>query len=598
MGTGLSSSSKGDPVDTMRRNDICPHVHTLSKTQFRKMVRRKFLGEVNGSIPKSASIPPEVKENSPAHVIANAAAPFTGKDDLLRTQTILHCEACAGVGEGKAKEAKEYVADLAKKSKIGAICNLELWLCMHCGKMACLDSTKGKKHVFDHYKETGHSVWIQCHDSHIFCIPCQKFLYPRELSGSSAYERALDDIVYQWLLTLGRVRVWWRVLDKNGTGGSEGDSKIVRGIENFGNTCFFTSTCQALTHCPTLVSKISSLYDPDRPIQTELTKLMNVYWDSKWKNNYINPRPFFRAVQRNALFGQYGDHTMEDANSLIVDILNGLEPKMVNETFGVGLCSLITCRQCQGSRDAGKDALKTFDKNFPEKPTSLITSYAVGPPPKHTALPMETVLSLAICSDSDMTPTNSETEVKENKKADGAEDRVIRKMTIHMKDAQRPSVKLEELIQRYFVEESIPDYRCPTCKTKGGCHKQVKPKRLPPVLLLQLKRFAPIAMGVQIKCHRKVDIPKTLTLDNPSGGKIRYTLSSMIVHDGGMGGGHNMCYTPVEKSYRASKTAKEDEKTGAEGDDGWIWFSDRHIGAVSHDEVKASEPYIVIFEQA
>eukprot|EP00954_Amorphochlora_amoebiformis_P009542 742291-Amorphochlora_amoeboformis.AAC.2 len=47
---GLSSSSKGDPVDTMRRNDICPHVHTLSKTQFRKMVRRKFLGEVKGRV--------------------------------------------------------------------------------------------------------------------------------------------------------------------------------------------------------------------------------------------------------------------------------------------------------------------------------------------------------------------------------------------------------------------------------------------------------------------------------------------------------------------------------------------------------------------
>uniref|UniRef100_A0A6V3KVY6 ubiquitinyl hydrolase 1 n=1 Tax=Lotharella globosa TaxID=91324 RepID=A0A6V3KVY6_9EUKA len=513
----------------------CKHVPMLSKADFRKMIRRKFLGEVNGSIPSSAQVCPEVTKESSASVIASAGAPYTGKDELIRTQTIIHCEACASEGGGHSEEAKERVRKLVEDSRIGSICNLDLWLCMHCGFMGCLNSSK--QHVFGHFKKTGHAVWIQCHDSHVFCIPCLKYVYPRELSGSNRYEQLLDNIVYQWLLTLGRVRIWWRCLEKNEP---PGDSKeIVRGVENFGNTCFFTSTCQALTHCKPFCDKITKTYTNDRPIEAELRNLINLYWSKGVSPKHINPRRFFTAVQQNALFGQYGDHTMEDANSLVVDILNGVDPQMANSTFGVRLGSMITCKgtDCiQAQRQSMNAELVT--NQWPTRAAEAILDFTFGPAPSLRALPMETVLSLGIAE----IANEQQTETKNNNNNNTStgdimqggtrqERAVFQAMTIHVPKDEKP-VALEALIKRYFAEEPIPDYKCGKCNKKGACFKTVRPRSLPPVLILQLKRFAPIAMGVQIKCHRKVEVPEMLDmkgfLPDDYKDEAKYKLSSMV----------------------------------------------------------------------
>mmetsp|Transcript_27065 Transcript_27065/g.65787 ORF Transcript_27065/g.65787 Transcript_27065/m.65787 type:complete len:622 (-) Transcript_27065:120-1985(-) len=597
-GGGGGSASR--PAMTTRGGRGCAHVAKLQKGKFRALVRRKFLGEVNGSIPRSAQLAPRVDKNSPAAVLANAGAPKTGKDSLLRTQTILHCQACASDGGGKSEKAKGYVQNLVAQTKIGAICNLDIWMCMQCGEMACLGNDQ--QHVFQHYAKTGHPLWIQCHDSHVFCIPCQLYVYPRELSMSSHYERILDDIVYQWLLTLGRVRVWWRVLDQQDPKDEKGNPlETVRGIENFGNTCFFTSTCQALVHCSALVGKVMSAHDSGRPIQTQLKELMKLYWDQQKSFRHINPRPFFRAVQQNALFGQYGDHTMEDANSLVVDIFNGLDSKLVDDLFGFKLQSRITCRKCASVRHKAGDALSDVCKGIEERARNIILDFVFGEAPSARNLPSETMLSLGLA---DMSASENKLPSFKESSIGSSTARVFSLMTIHAQAGNSKSVKLADLIKRYFAKEHIPDYRCSGCKEKGGCYKEVSPRELPPVLMMQLKRFAPSPLGSQIKCHRRVEVPITLkgaTFDGKSeNGGQTYRLCSMVVHDGGMGGGHNMCYVrlpSLASQMMVGKCSDKNSGSDSSGGDEWMWFSDRHIGPVSPDEVAAAEPYILMYEK-
>ena len=55
-------------------------------------------------------------------------------------------------------------------------------------------------------------------------------------------------------------------------------------------------------------------------------------------------------------------------------------------------------------------------------------------------------------------------------------------------------------------------------------------------------------------------------------------LKSMVVHDGGIGGGHNMAYVRDGNA--------------------WYWFSDEHFAVVSQGEVDRAEPYLLFYERA
>ena len=76
-----------------------------------------------------------------------------------------------------------------------------------------------------------------------------------------------------------------------------------------------------------------------------------------------------------------------------------------------------------------------------------------------------------------------------------------------------------------------------------------------------------------------------------------YNLSAINVHDGGMGGGHNMAYVRTRGEKGEEKGASEEEDTpGVEGGQ-WTWYSDRNFGPVPYSEVASSEPSILFFER-
>ena len=139
-----------------------------------------------------------------------------------------------------------------------------VWACLECASLHCLDLRKHAiPHLFAHLQEqqataprsalerflgsnteTQHkcTLMLNCQDVHIFCMSCQSYVYPRELSFDNAAEDALNPVAEGWLQVLGLTRLWWN--DLPNTTGKSGS----RGLKNFGNTCFFTSTVQALVH--------------------------------------------------------------------------------------------------------------------------------------------------------------------------------------------------------------------------------------------------------------------------------------------------------------------------------------------------------------
>ena len=81
----------------------------------------------------------------------------------------------------------------------------ELWLCLHCGKVLCLDAAKSADHAIAHTKKSkGCHLMLSCLDSHIFCCTCSCYLYPRELSGlDDTAEALLTPLAETWLQILG-----------------------------------------------------------------------------------------------------------------------------------------------------------------------------------------------------------------------------------------------------------------------------------------------------------------------------------------------------------------------------------------------------------
>eukprot|EP01052_Picozoa_sp_SAG31_P019733 SAG31_NODE_1452_length_8286_cov_6.329547_3_plen_310_part_00 len=185
-------------------------------------------------------------------------------------------------------------------------------------------------------------------------------------------------------------------------------------------------------------------------------------------------------------------------------------------------------------------------------------------------------------------------------------------------------IGVETLLRRYFREEPTPDYQCEQCGKRGHARKvtqMIGPP--PPALCLHLKRFATIPQPtppeppdataggsspvtpnksslakkrpapsiIMAKSHRHVLAPVVIDLAaedsngqpilemGTGGATCTYELFGIVVHDGGMGGGHYMAYC---RRLQGPKPA-----SGAHAGD-WHWFSDQFHQPVPDAEVSAS----------
>lgn len=452
-----------------------------------------------------------------------------------------------------------------------------LWICLNCCKVLCIG--EGEHALAHRNGRRGCDLLLSCEDSHILCCACEKYLYPREIAGNSEHERILTPAVEAWLQVLGRSRNWWREMEYGAFAGCHG-------LRNFGNTCFFTSTMQALLHSRPLRSGLRQ--GPAKGQMGEIQKaflmLQKQYWDDHEDEATLDPRGLWDAVVSHAVFGEYSENNMEDANTLLLDVLDALDEATVHATFGVQVSSQTTCSVCSRHRRSCCNLLSRWFPQLPPRAWESIAESVIGAP--YTTTATEVVLALPLVNEASAAVERFAGERRRLGGESSGSSSLADQSRIGMVGAGEGEVTLAELLGAYLAPEWITDFTCEHCKTLGKVLKRFSLRSTQDALVFNLKRFAATASGARIKVHRKVSIPLVLDLSALLGSAAfgSYELVSMVVHDGGMGGGHYMAYA---RHRRGRHLTSE-----------WLWFSDQHFGPVSSEEVFNSEPFLLFYERA
>lgn len=433
---------------------------------------------------------------------------------------------------------------------------------------------EGEHAIAHRSSRRGCDLLLSCEDSHVLCCACEKYLYPREIAGSAEHERLLTPAVEAWLQVFGRSRNWWRDMENSSAAGCHG-------LRNFGNTCFFTSTVQALLHSRPLSLALNQA-EPKAEggeIQKALLGLREEYWDEHQERrdeDTLDPRKLWDAVVAHAVFGEYSEMAMEDANTLLLDVLDALNEETVQATFGVWVNSQTNCSVCSRRRRSSATLLQRLFPILPARACDSIAECAAGAPFNRSSI--ETILSLPLVSEA---VSSGEAE---GRRSGETSSNLAEQARIGMVGCAGEA-SLAGLLGAYLAPEWVSDFKCEHCLTRGKVLKRFSIQATSDALVFNLKRFAPTASGSRIKVHRKVAVPLILDLASLLGSAHLgvYELCSIVVHDGGMGGGHYMAYV---RQRRGSTLTSE-----------WLWFSDQHFGPVDADEVFNSEPFLVFYER-
>eukprot|EP00742_Colponemidia_sp_Colp-10_P006379 GILJ01006836.1.p1 GENE.GILJ01006836.1~~GILJ01006836.1.p1 ORF type:complete len:675 (+),score=67.35 GILJ01006836.1:65-2089(+) len=135
-----------------------------------------------------------------------------------------------------------------------------------------------------------------------------------------------------------------------------------------------------------------------------------------------------------------------------------------------------------------------------------------------------------------------------------------------------------------FTEEEIltsnDRYFCERCKKHSKASKCFSLSKLPPVLVLHLKRFRTVGAYSRKKIDRRITFPlEGLDVSSFCGGPSStpmYDLLAVVQHMGGVDGGHYIAHCK-------------------RGND-WFTFSDTHITSTTATEVQNCEAYMLIYK--
>ncbi|XP_016941445.4 ubiquitin carboxyl-terminal hydrolase 8 isoform X1 [Drosophila suzukii] len=147
--------------------------------------------------------------------------------------------------------------------------------------------------------------------------------------------------------------------------------------------------------------------------------------------------------------------------------------------------------------------------------------------------------------------------------------------------------QLNQCMDMYFSGERIHGWNCPSCKTKRDAIKKLDISKLPPVLVVHLKRFYadPSNSGAYMKKQNYLRFPLENLDMNPYIARAEsravtpktYQLYAVSNHYGTMEGGH---YTAFCKSANYGK---------------WFKFDDQIVSALDSSNVVSSAAYILFY---
>ncbi|MFH1831834.1 MAG: hypothetical protein ABH827_03435 [bacterium] len=151
---------------------------------------------------------------------------------------------------------------------------------------------------------------------------------------------------------------------------------------------------------------------------------------------------------------------------------------------------------------------------------------------------------------------------------------------------------LDECLQKYTEKEELTQdnlWNCEACKNLGEKNtksfKQIIFQKLPPILIINLKRF--LSGGLDEKITDPITFPVN-NLDMSkylNGQNATYNLYAIVIHSGGTGGGHYYTYAKWDGHWWKY-------------DDSNVTPADDQIETIAEQTTEDGGPYILFYERA
>uniref|UniRef100_A0A1B6J488 Ubiquitin carboxyl-terminal hydrolase n=1 Tax=Homalodisca liturata TaxID=320908 RepID=A0A1B6J488_9HEMI len=336
--------------------------------------------------------------------------------------------------------------------------------------------------------------------------------------------------------------------NKNGRG--------LTGLKNLGNLCYMNSIMQCISNTVELTKELTKFNPKEvsgrRQIASEVSSLLRILWLNDAR--ITSCRSLKGKV--GALRQSFSTSEQQDSHEFLTLLIDWLHEDL-NEPSHI--------KSLEGAvEDTGEKAWGEFQK----KNNSLILNLFYGQLKSTVTCnhcQKQSVLFEPFSNLSIPLPTPQDTP--------------------HDKDRR---CTLQECLRLYLKGENISGWKCPSCNTPREATKKLDITRLPPVLIIHLKRFMNDMVGVGW-CRKRmnmVDFPvvdfdmKPYTHQESELRFHNYNLYAVSNHYGSMDSGH---YTAYCKNYLLNK---------------WYKFDDQDVNELSPNEIRTSAAYILFYESS
>uniref|UniRef100_H9G8L0 ubiquitinyl hydrolase 1 n=1 Tax=Anolis carolinensis TaxID=28377 RepID=H9G8L0_ANOCA len=336
-----------------------------------------------------------------------------------------------------------------------------------------------------------------------------------------------------------------------------GMGPALTGLRNLGNTCYMNSILQCLCNAPHLADYFNRNYyqvDINRSnflghkgeVAEEFGIIMKALWAGQYR--YISPKDFKMTIGK--INDQFAGYSQQDSQELLLFLMDDLHEDL--------------------NKADNRKRYKEENNDDLDDPKAADLAWH-----KHKQLNESIIVALF----------------------QGQFKSTVQCLTCHKKSrtfeafmylslplASTSKCTLQECFRLFSKEEKLTDnnrFYCSHCKTRRDSLKKIEIWKLPPVLLVHLKRFSYDGRWKQ-KLQTSVDFPlESLDVSQyvigPKSNSKRYNLFAVSNHYGGLDGGHYTAYCKNATKQR------------------WYKFDDHEVSEISTSSVKSSAAYILFY---
>ncbi|XP_026878583.2 ubiquitin carboxyl-terminal hydrolase 8 [Electrophorus electricus] len=329
------------------------------------------------------------------------------------------------------------------------------------------------------------------------------------------------------------------------------------GLRNLGNTCYMNSILQCLCNTPAMADYFNrNCYQDDinrsnilghkGEVAEEFGAIMKALWSGQFK--YISPRDFKITIGK--INEQFSGYEQQDSQELLLFLMDGLHEDLNKAD---------NRKCCREEPNDHLDDLKASEMAWSKHKLlneSIIVALFQGQ--------FKSTLQCLTCLHKSRTFETF--------------------MYLSLPLASSNRCSLQDCLKLFSKEEKLTDNNkvyCPHCKAQREFTKKLEIWKVPPILLVHLKRFWYEGRWKQ-KLQTSVDFPLE-NLDllqyviGPKNNLKRYNLYAVSNHYGGLDGGH---YTAFCKNAARQH---------------WFKFDDNEVSEISASSVKSSAAYIFFY---